>query len=75
MIDPEIFSFELFDIQFTVHWYGVIIAAAVVIGGFITEREIARLHSQEWIDQVKRTQWWRVSLYSVGGMLGQPKKS
>jgi len=27
-----------------------------------TEKEIARLHSQEWIDAIKRTQWWRVSL-------------
>jgi acetoin utilization deacetylase AcuC-like enzyme len=34
-----------------------------------TEREIGRLHSQEWIDQIKKTQWWKVSLYSVGGML------
>jgi acetoin utilization deacetylase AcuC-like enzyme len=39
-----------------------------------TEKEIARLHSQEWIDQVKRTQWWKVSLYSVGGMLGATEK-
>jgi acetoin utilization deacetylase AcuC-like enzyme len=34
------------------------------------EAEIARLHSQKWIDEVKRTRWWQVSLYSVGGMLG-----
>lgn len=34
-----------------------------------TEVEIGRLHSQEWIESVKRTQWWSVSLYSVGGML------
>jgi acetoin utilization deacetylase AcuC-like enzyme len=34
-----------------------------------SEAEIGRLHSQEWIDSVKRTQWWNVSLYSVGGML------
>jgi acetoin utilization deacetylase AcuC-like enzyme len=39
-----------------------------------TEEEIARLHSQEWIDHVKQTQWWRVSLYSVGGMLGATEK-
>ncbi len=31
-----------------------------------TEKEIARLHSQEWIESVKRTQWWTVSLYSCG---------
>jgi len=39
-----------------------------------TEEEIARLHSREWIDYVKRTEWWRVSLYSVGGMLGATEK-
>ena len=39
-----------------------------------TEEEIARLHSQEWIDHVKQTQWWRVSLYSVGGMIGATEK-
>ena len=38
------------------------------------KKEIARLHSQEWIDDVKRTQWWRVSLYSVGGMIGATEK-
>jgi acetoin utilization deacetylase AcuC-like enzyme len=35
-----------------------------------TEAEIGRLHSPEWIAEVKRTQWWLVSLYSVGAMLG-----
>jgi acetoin utilization deacetylase AcuC-like enzyme len=39
-----------------------------------TEKEIARLHSQKWIDEVKQTRWWRVSLYSVGGMLGATEK-
>jgi acetoin utilization deacetylase AcuC-like enzyme len=39
-----------------------------------TEEEIARLHSREWIDDVKRTRWWQVSLYSVGGMIGATEK-
>jgi acetoin utilization deacetylase AcuC-like enzyme len=40
-----------------------------------TEAEIGRLHSQEWIDEVKRGgRWWKVSLYSVGGMLGATEK-
>ena len=38
------------------------------------EEEIARLHSREWIDNVRKTQWWEVSLYSVGGMLGATEK-
>ena len=39
-----------------------------------TEEHILRLHSQEWIDNIKRTQWWEVSLYSVGGMIGATEK-
>ena len=39
-----------------------------------TEAEIGRLHSQQWIDEVKKTQWWTVSLHSVGGMLGATEK-
>lgn len=39
-----------------------------------TEEHISRLHSKEWIDQVKKTQWWNVSLYSVGGMIGATEK-
>jgi acetoin utilization deacetylase AcuC-like enzyme len=35
-----------------------------------TEEQIARLHSQAWIDHVRKTRWWDVSLYSVGGMIG-----
>ena len=38
------------------------------------EEEIARIHTQEWIDEVKRTQWWRVSLYSIGGVLQATEK-
>jgi acetoin utilization deacetylase AcuC-like enzyme len=39
-----------------------------------TEAEIRRLHSQEWIDQIKKTEWWTVSLHSVGGMLEATEK-
>ena len=39
-----------------------------------TEEQISRLHSQEWIDHVRKTQWWQVSLYSVGGMIGATEK-
>ena len=38
------------------------------------ESEIARLHSQQWIEEVKATRWWQVSLHSVGGMLGATEK-
>jgi acetoin utilization deacetylase AcuC-like enzyme len=39
-----------------------------------TEVEIGRLHSQKWIDEVKATRWWQVSLYSVGSMLTATEK-
>lgn len=39
-----------------------------------TEEQIARLHSRDWIEQVKKTRWWEVSLYSVGGMIGATEK-
>jgi acetoin utilization deacetylase AcuC-like enzyme len=39
-----------------------------------TEGEIARIHTKDWIEQVKRTQWWRVSLYSIGGLLEATEK-
>ena len=39
-----------------------------------TEEQIGRLHSQAWINEVKRGRWWRVSLYSVGGMIGATEK-
>jgi acetoin utilization deacetylase AcuC-like enzyme len=38
------------------------------------EEEIARIHTKQWIDEVKRTQWWRVSLYSIGGVLEATEK-
>ena len=40
MIDPVIVSFELFGIQFAIHWYGVIIAISVMVGAFIAERQV-----------------------------------
>jgi phosphatidylglycerol:prolipoprotein diacylglycerol transferase len=42
LIDPVIVSFELFGRQVAVHWYGVIIAIAVMVGTFLAEREIKR---------------------------------
>jgi acetoin utilization deacetylase AcuC-like enzyme len=38
------------------------------------EEEIARIHTREWIAEVKRGQWWQVSLYSIGGVLQATEK-
>jgi acetoin utilization deacetylase AcuC-like enzyme len=39
-----------------------------------TEKEIARLHSQEYIEEIKSSQWWDVSLRSIGGILMATEK-
>ena len=38
MIDPVIFSTELFGITFTLRWYGVIVMIGVIVGALIVER-------------------------------------
>jgi phosphatidylglycerol:prolipoprotein diacylglycerol transferase len=42
MIDPVIFSRELFGFTFTLRWYGVIVMIGVIVGSLIVERELKR---------------------------------
>ena len=42
MIDPVIFSREIFGITLTLRWYGVIVMTGVIIGSLISERELRR---------------------------------
>ena len=42
MIDPVIFSREIFGITLTLRWYGVIVMTGVIIGSLIAERELRR---------------------------------
>jgi len=35
----------------------------------IDEKEISKVHTENWISYVKGTQWWEVSLYSMGGVV------
>jgi len=42
MIDPVIFSLELFGMTLTLRWYGVIVMIGVVVGALIVERELRR---------------------------------
>ena len=42
MIDPVIFSREIFGMTFTLRWYGVIVMIGVIIGSLIVERELRR---------------------------------
>lgn len=40
MIDPVIISFNVLGIQFSLRWYGVLVMAAVLVGTWITERQM-----------------------------------
>ena len=42
MIDPVIFSREIFGVTLTLRWYGVIVMTGVIIGSLIAERELRR---------------------------------
>jgi len=42
MIDPVIFSTEIFGITLTLRWYGVIVMIGVVVGSLLVERELKR---------------------------------
>jgi phosphatidylglycerol:prolipoprotein diacylglycerol transferase len=68
LIDPVIVSFELFGTQFTIHWYGVIIAIAVMIGAFIAEKEVVRRGGQEFF--VWDLIIWVVPAGIIGARLG-----
>ena len=42
MIDPIIFSFPLFGIQFTLRWYGVLVMLGVIVSAWLADREYTR---------------------------------
>lgn len=42
MIDPVIFEFQLLGFNFALRWYGVLIMLAVLVGTWITSRELGR---------------------------------
>lgn len=42
MINPIIFSFEIGGVTFTLHWYGVILMAAVIFGAWLADKEFRR---------------------------------
>jgi phosphatidylglycerol:prolipoprotein diacylglycerol transferase len=42
MIDPVIFSIEIFGINLTLRWYGVIVMIGIIVGSLIVERELKR---------------------------------
>ncbi|MBN1452999.1 MAG: prolipoprotein diacylglyceryl transferase [Anaerolineales bacterium] len=42
MIDPVIFSFKIFGINFALRWYGVLVMLGVMVAAWIAEREYTR---------------------------------
>ena len=46
LIDPIIVSFRIFGVQLSIHWYGLLAAIGVLVGGMIAEREIVRRGGQ-----------------------------
>jgi len=42
MIDPVIFSREVFGMTITLRWYGVIVMIGVIVGSLLVERELKR---------------------------------
>jgi phosphatidylglycerol:prolipoprotein diacylglycerol transferase len=42
MIDPVIFTIDLFGREFALRWYGVIVMIGVIVGSLIVERELRR---------------------------------
>ena len=39
-----------------------------------SEEELLKVHTHRWIEEVKKTRWWRVSPYSTGGMVSSTEK-
>ena len=42
MIDPVIYTFNLFGYEFSLRWYGIIVMIGVIVGSIIVERELRR---------------------------------
>jgi phosphatidylglycerol:prolipoprotein diacylglycerol transferase len=50
MIDPIIFSFELGNIEIAFRWYGVLVVLGVLVGAWLTEKEITfRGAKSDWV--------------------------
>jgi phosphatidylglycerol:prolipoprotein diacylglycerol transferase len=68
LIDPVIVSFELLGGHFTLRWYGLIIGIAVIVGAYITEREVMRRGGKE--NYVWDMMIWVVIAGIIGARIG-----
>jgi phosphatidylglycerol---prolipoprotein diacylglyceryl transferase len=67
MIDPIIFSFDIGNVTFTLHWYGVILMTAVVFGAWLADKEFRRRGGSE--EFVWNTLVWVLPAGVVGARL------
>ena len=67
MIDPVIFSFELFGITFALRWYGVLVMLGVIVAAWIAEREYA--HRGENGEHIWNALIWALPVGVVGARL------
>lgn len=68
MIDPIIVSFEIFGINLAIHWYGLLAAVGVLVGGLITERQIINRGGKE--GYLWDLLMWAIPAGIVGARLG-----
>jgi phosphatidylglycerol:prolipoprotein diacylglycerol transferase len=67
MIDPVIFSFELFGTTLTLRWYGVIVMIGVVVGSLMVERWLKRYGEKS--DRIWDALIWVLPIGIIGARL------
>ena len=67
MIDPVIFSFEIFGINFALRWYGVLVMLGVMVAAWIAEREYT--HRGENGEHIWNSLIWALPVGVVGARL------
>jgi phosphatidylglycerol:prolipoprotein diacylglycerol transferase len=64
MIDPIIFTFELFGLSFALRWYGVLAMVGLLVGAYLTEAEIKRRKGDPEV------LWDGLIWFAIGGVVG-----
>ena len=67
MINPVIFSFQLFGITFALRWYGVLVMLGVIVAAWIAEREYS--HRGENGEHIWNALIWALPIGVVGARL------
>jgi phosphatidylglycerol---prolipoprotein diacylglyceryl transferase len=67
LIDPVIFSFEVFGITIALRWYGVLVMTGVIVAAWIAEREYT--HRGENSEHIWNALIWALPVGVVGARL------